>query len=152
MSRIKQKFIKWGTGSEDVNSRVVPANFTPSNYTPTQVASEGTDKVSAHLKGIDDAFSGIAAPTVVSVSSNITLANNTTYLVSTAAARSLTLPSPSSGARITIKDSTGSANVNNITIVRAGSEKIETVAASYVIDEILKSITLTSDGTDWFII
>jgi alpha-tubulin suppressor-like RCC1 family protein len=58
MSRIKTKFIKWGTGSTDVNSQSMPANFTPTNYTPIQVASEGTDKVSAHLKGIDSALTG----------------------------------------------------------------------------------------------
>lgn len=54
MSRIKKKFLRLGTGTDDLNSRDVPANFTPTNYTPAQVASEGTDKVSAHLKGIDN--------------------------------------------------------------------------------------------------
>jgi hypothetical protein len=53
MSRIKSRFIKWGTGPDDVNSQQVPSNFTPTNYIPTQVASEGTDKVSSNLKGID---------------------------------------------------------------------------------------------------
>lgn len=56
MSQIKKKFIKFGTGSEDVNSRVIPAHYTASNYTPAQVASEGNDKVSAHLQGIDSAL------------------------------------------------------------------------------------------------
>lgn len=54
MSQIKKKFIRFGTGTDDVNSRDVPANFTPTYYTPSQVASEGTDKTSAHLKGIDN--------------------------------------------------------------------------------------------------
>lgn len=54
MSRVTKNFIKFGTGTNDVNSRVLPANFTPTYYTPAQVASEGTDKVSAHLKGIDN--------------------------------------------------------------------------------------------------
>lgn len=61
MSQIKKKFIKFGIGTEDVNSRVLPANFTPSSYTPTQVASEGTDKVSAHLKGIDNAIGSLGS-------------------------------------------------------------------------------------------
>lgn len=56
--RLFQKFIKFGTDADAVNSRVVPAHFTPSNYTPTQVGSEGTDKISAHLKGIDAALTG----------------------------------------------------------------------------------------------
>jgi len=53
MSRIKKKFIKFGTNSDEVNSRDVPANFTPTYYTPTQIASEGSDKISAHLNGLD---------------------------------------------------------------------------------------------------
>lgn len=55
---ILDKFIKWGTGAGDVNSQDIPAAFTPSNYTPVEVGSEGADKVSAHLKGIDNAVSG----------------------------------------------------------------------------------------------
>jgi len=59
MSRIKAKFIKWGTTSEDVNARIIPANFTPSNYNPLQVGTEGSDKVSSHLNGIDAVLGNI---------------------------------------------------------------------------------------------
>jgi len=59
MSQIKSKFIKWGTGTTDVNSRSMPANFTPTTYIPTQVSSEGNDKVSAHLNGIDNIIGSI---------------------------------------------------------------------------------------------
>lgn len=61
MSRIKSRFVKWGTGADDVNSQSMPANFTPLNYTPAQVGSEGNDKVSAHLNGIDSALAGTTA-------------------------------------------------------------------------------------------
>jgi hypothetical protein len=115
MSRIRQKFIRFGVTSEDVNA--------------------------SQIRELH-----------VNVSSNITLFNNRVHFVNTSAARSLTLPAASAGARITVKDITGSANVNNITIVRAGSEKIENVAASYVMDETYRSITLVCDGTDWWII
>ena len=54
MSRIAQKYIKFDNTATGTNARVIPANYTPTNYTPTQVSSEGTDKISAHLKGIDD--------------------------------------------------------------------------------------------------
>lgn len=63
MAQLFKKFIKFGTGTNDVNSRVIPANFTPTYYIPTQVASEGTDKVSAHLKGIDNVLAVSGAGT-----------------------------------------------------------------------------------------
>lgn len=54
MSRLSKKFLKLGTGTNELNSRDIPANFSPSNYTPVAVGSEGTDKVSSNLKGIDN--------------------------------------------------------------------------------------------------
>lgn len=66
MPRIQKKYIQFGTGTNDVNSRALPAHFTPTNYTPTQVASEGTDKVSAHLNGIDNKINDL--PRVVTYS------------------------------------------------------------------------------------
>lgn len=61
MSRITSKFIKFGTATGEVSSRNMPANFTPTNYTPAQVATEGNDKVSAHLKGIDTTLGTIGS-------------------------------------------------------------------------------------------
>lgn len=58
--QINKKFVNFGTGANQVNSRDLPANFTAINYTPDQVGSEGTDKVSAHLKGIDNRFAVLA--------------------------------------------------------------------------------------------
>lgn len=89
---------------------------------------------------------------IVSVSSNVTLTEQRIHLVDTSAARSLTLPAPAATSFIVVKDSTGSCATNSITIVRAGSEKIETVAASYVLDTDLGSWTFVSNGTDWFIV
>jgi hypothetical protein len=93
-----------------------------------------------------------SSPTVTAVSSNISLAANTIYLVDTSVARSLTLPTPASGTTMWIKDKTGSGDVNNITLVRAASEKIETVGASFVLDLKLGAWQIVSDGTDWFIL
>jgi hypothetical protein len=154
MSRIARKFIRFGTGSTDVNAQPIPATNTATNYTPVQVSTEGTDKVSAHLNGINTSL-GLKqnlARTIVSVSGNVTLTNYAIHLVDTSAARSLTLPTPSSGAIIMIKDISNNASVNNITIVRAGSEQIEGVSASYTFDISFQSLTLVSNGTNWFII
>ncbi len=62
----------------------------------------------------------------------------------------LTLPAPTVGFQITIKDSTGSSGTNNITIARHASEKIEGVAASYIMQSNWISKTFFSNGTDWF--
>jgi len=77
MSKVNQKYIKWGTGTNDVNSRSLPAHFTPTNYTPAQVASEGADKVSAHLKGVDD-FLGTLGSSIDIAETSFSLANNQT--------------------------------------------------------------------------
>jgi hypothetical protein len=154
MSRIARKFIRFGTGSTDVNAQPIPATNTATNYTPTQVASEGTDKVSAHLNGINTAL-GARQPLarqVISVSSNVTLTAYAIHLVDTSAERSLTLPAASSGLIIYIKDISNNANTNNITIVRAGSEQIEGVAANYVFDISGQSLTLASNGVSWWLI
>ncbi len=93
-----------------------------------------------------------APETINSVSSDITLVDKNIHLVDTTAARSLTLPTPANGIKLTVKDATGNANTNNITIVRAGAEDIDTVAASLVMDSDFGSKTFVSDGTDWFIL
>lgn len=55
--QIKKKFVDLTTGTGGVNGQGVIANYpAPSNFTPTQVASEGTDKISAYFKGIDNAL------------------------------------------------------------------------------------------------
>lgn len=78
MAQTTSKFIKFGTGSGEVNSRELPANFTPTYYTPVAVGAEGTDKVSSHLKGIDDALGSIV-PVTGDISHTVWsgLANNT---------------------------------------------------------------------------
>lgn len=55
-SRIAKKYIKFGINPDEVNAQDLPANYTPTNYTPVEVSSEGTNKTSAHLKGINDAL------------------------------------------------------------------------------------------------
>lgn len=87
------------------------------------------------------------------VAANVTLQEGKYHLVDTSAARTLTLPDPAATKRpIWIKDKTGSASTNPITVARFGSEEIETVAASYSLDSDLGAWTLVNDGTDWFVI
>lgn len=77
MSQVDKRFIDFGTTGNKINSQVIPANFeSPSNYTPAQVDSEGADKISSHLKGIDTALglggSGVGTGTNTITSGNWT--------------------------------------------------------------------------------
>lgn len=63
---------------------------------------------------------------------------------------SLTLPTPTNGRFLIIKDKKQTFATNNLTLVRSGSEKIDGVAASLVLDVNNKELIVTSDGTDWY--
>ena len=89
---------------------------------------------------------------VSSISGTVSLASGTTYLVDTSGGvATLTLPAPSANAYVYVKDSTGDANTNNITINRNSTEDIDG-AASVVIDSDYGSVLIVSDSTDWFIL
>jgi hypothetical protein len=89
----------------------------------------------------------------LSVNSNVSLKFGRVHLVDTTSARTLTLPDPSlSKSIIVVKDATGSAGTNVITIARFGSEQIEGAAASYSLDYDRGSLGLVSDGTNWHVI
>ena len=75
-----------------------------------------------------------------------------TYLLTTSGARTVTLPTPRSGLTFKIKDVSGTANTNNITLARFSAESIEGVAASKVLQTNWGSWTITSDGTNWFLV
>ena len=77
---------------------------------------------------------------------------NVTY-TGTAAVTSLTLITSQAvaGRTIVIKDAGGNASANNITIDTEGGETIDG-QATYVSSTDYESITLYSDGTNWFII
>lgn len=81
-----KQWIKLTTDADGLNAREIPAHFTPSNYTPTQIAAEGTDKISAHLKGLDAALSSAGggaydiAETSFSAANNQSAAANVTSL------------------------------------------------------------------------
>lgn len=68
--KIKSRFIRFGTGPDDTNARLIPANFTPNKYVASAAAGEGDDKISAHLKGIDDALSLVTPQNIVWVKKN----------------------------------------------------------------------------------
>ena len=91
--------------------------------------------------------------TVRSISGATTLDTTTTdYIVlanSSSAGFTITLPAATSGRKLIIKDSGGSAQTNNITISPA-SGTIDG-ASTFVLNNNYQSVDLVSDGTNWFI-
>jgi hypothetical protein len=151
----------WDTGTDELTLVSDPdlANYpivaTPS-FTTTKV------RVTNNSGSIQDLVLVVTHGTIDSkkvdfvirnVAGNVTLQEGKYHLVDTSAARTLTLPDPATTKRpIWIKDKTGSASTNPITVARFGSEKIETVAASFSLNSDLGAWTLVTDGTDWFIL
>jgi len=60
------------------------------------------------------------------------------------------LPAPSAGFKLTIKDYTGNAATNFITIRRNGSELISNTSSDDQIKINFRAYSLVSDGTNWF--
>jgi hypothetical protein len=91
----------------------------------------------------------VTGPASSTVSSNITLVANNKYFVSTAAARTLTLPASASvGDAIEIYDATGTAATYNITVA-PNSLKINGSVQSYIIDVNGAATTLTYTGSTY---
>ena len=92
--------------------------------------------------------------TVRSISGATTLDTTTTdYIVlanSSSAGFTITLPAATSGRKLIIKDSGGSAQTNNITISPA-SGTIDG-ASTFVLNNNYQSVDLVSDGTNWFVV
>jgi hypothetical protein len=88
---------------------------------------------------------------VVSTSIDLTLTNTNDVVLASASSglRTITLPIPSSGKTLTIKKTDSVAN--SVRVLPAGSETIDGVA-SYNLSVQYESITVTTDGTNWFII
>jgi len=85
-------------------------------------------------------------------SSTFSAADGILYIVDVSGgAVSVNLPAPSSGLKFMVKI-VGDALTNNLTLVRNGTENIETIGANFIIDNELGAYTVISDGTDWFLI
>ena len=70
------------------------------------------------------------------------------FVITDAGLINATLPVPVANKTIKIKK----LGSNLITLVRSGSEKIDDIAANKVLTSTKESVTLISDGVDWFII
>ncbi len=73
--------------------------------------------------------------------------------VSTASARTINLPAATTAMAFWIKDVTGSAATNNISVVPAGSDTIDGVAATFTINENSAARMFVSDSASaWYVL
>ena len=64
----------------------------------------------------------------------------------------ITLPVPTLGRLLIIKDTSGTAATNNITIAPNASEQIEGLSSSYILTTDYGIVRLTNDGSNWWIV
>lgn len=93
---------------------------------------------------------GLIQITTVTTSPTSVVSGHTYLVNSTSLAISLQLPTPVINTYFIVKDSGFNAYTNNITLLRAGSEKIDNVASSFVISNNGACWIFMSNGTDWF--
>jgi len=100
-------------------------------------------------------LNNMIVPTTVSTATYTVLVGDHTLLVAYTATGAVTITIPTAliqaYKRLTIKDSGGSANVNNITIGTQGTEKIDG-ADTYVINTAKGKVELASDGANMFVV
>jgi hypothetical protein len=88
---------------------------------------------------------------VVSVTTTpVTIVSGRTYLVNTSTAKTLTLPTAALNAFFIVRDVTGSAATNNITLARAGTETIDGAAANKTLTINNGAWIFVCDGTNWW--
>jgi hypothetical protein len=139
------------TGSDLTASRALI-----SNGSGKVAVSAVTDTELGYLDGVTsavqtqlDAFR--ATQGNVAVSSDVTLTDERIHFVDTTTARSLALPAVSANLYLIVKDVSGSASTNNITLTTPGSETIDG-GSTYVINSDYASVTVVSDGTNYFLV
>lgn len=132
------------TNSLKVHSHAGDLYFTNSAGTPVQITSGGSIVSSPGAASIFEP---------VAVSGNVTISPADTFvymIVDTSASRIITLPLASSvtfGRIYIVKDATGQADTNSISVDGSGSDTIDG-NASYVMDEKFGSRIFISNGTD----
>lgn len=128
------------------------ASSTTASYTMTWPSAQGAANTVPLNNGSGVlSWSTFIPYSVSSITANTSAASGTVYLCDTSGgAFNVTLPTPTSGAVVTIKDKTGNFQTNNLTVLRNGTEKIEGLSASKPLITNWGAWTFFSDGTDWY--
>jgi len=135
-----------GTGSDIRSTYVVNGDLYYNNAAGTPVQITNGTSVVTPTGGTTNAY----VPTSMAANTTILPADTFSYIeVDTTTSVQITLPSAAAvadGRFYLIKDVTGDALTNNITIVRDGSDTINGSGANYVIDREYGYCLLVSDG------
>lgn len=120
--------------------------YNNSSGTPVQITSGGS--LASVGSGIISAFSPGSYPY------NITTANaQQVIVVDTSSARTLNLPAATNAMFCMIKDGSGSAQTNNISVVPNGTDTIDGSNSTFLLDYDRVSIGLVSDGVSkWHVV
>lgn len=142
-----------GSSAANIHTAELAANAATSSNTPnTIVKRDGSGNFSAGTitANLTGNATGITAQ-VISINSNTSAVVSKLYLCDTSGGSfTVTLPVPSSGAIVSIKDKTGSFQTNNLSIAQHASEKIEGLAATKLLQTNWGAWSFFSDGTDWY--
>ena len=143
LARTNNILITRGAGSYSIDGYAADYNYSV-NWGQTCFVSDGSNYFIVPS----------SVGNIVTVSSNYTISttSNITLLVDTTSARTIYLPSTmTSGQIITIKDKTGNANTNYITLSRNGlATKIDGVATVAGLSSAWGSKTFLCDGTNYW--
>lgn len=93
-----------------------------------------------------------ASGNVRTISANASVNDGDIYILvdTTGGTVILTLPDPSTRRKLVIRDVGDNLSVNQLTIARFGTEKIDGVSNDFIYTSDCGSIELISDGTDWW--
>lgn len=140
-------------------SKITPA-FGTQNLSTTGTAALGATTITgALIAGASTAvnsLTGSLAVTTRTITTNLTVDTGSTdhiILVNASSSLNITLPAPTNGRRLIIKDIAGTLSATVlINVLQHSTEKIEGVAATKSFGTPWGSWTLVSNGTDWFMI
>lgn len=83
---------------------------------------------------------------------DFTAENGKMFAVTPSGTLNVQLPAPSSSFHCVVKDLSGDLDTNTLNLVRNGVENIDGQAANFQMKSGYQSITIISDGVDWYII
>jgi len=128
------------------------------NYTVPAYNDAGWAQGTGNLSQLLIALAAVTATTpafmqtVAVTASPQTVTTGKTYLTTTTSAITFNLPTPAANTWFMIKDITGLAGSNNMTLHRSGSELIDGAASDATLSIPFGLTIVACDGTNWFIL